>query len=84
MRGMLTVTDGRNTIQIPYREGETVLAALQRELKFPAPCHGNGTCGQCLCHIVRPDGTLKPELACMVPAKEMTVRVRLIRPKERV
>ena len=79
---VLTVSDGIRTVRLPFQEGESVLTVLQRDLRFSAPCRGNGTCGQCQFDVVRPDGSLKRELACMYRAKEMTIRIGLVRPKE--
>ena len=80
--GFLTVTDGYRTERLPFRQGESVLSVLQRYLLFSAPCRGNGTCGQCRFDIIRADGSLKPELACMYTAKEMTVKIPLVRRKD--
>lgn len=80
--GLLTVTDGLRTVSLPFKEGESVLGVLKRHLLFPAPCGGNGTCGQCRFDIILPDGRLKPELACLYEAREMTVKIPLVRIKE--
>lgn len=82
--GHLTVTDGLRTVVLPYRPGENVLAVFQRYLRFPAPCNGAGFCGQCRFERIKPDGSLKPELACMYPAKDMTVKIPLVRMKDAV
>ena len=79
---MLTVTDGLRTVRLPFSPGEDVLTVLRRYLRFAAPCGGNGYCGQCRFDIVKTDGTLKPELACLYKAKPMTVKILLIRPRE--
>ena len=76
---LITVTDGRRTIEIPFREGEMTLQALKRAVKIFAPCHGNGTCGRCIIEVLRPDGSYSRELACRYPAREMTVRVPTLR-----
>lgn len=76
----ITATDGVRTMQIPFREGEMTLSALQRAVKIFAPCHGNGTCGRCIIEVVQPDGSYKRELACRYPAREMTVRLAALRP----
>lgn len=78
----LTVTDGYRTVRLPFTPGESVLSVLQRDLRFAAPCHGSGYCGQCRFDIVLRDGRLKPELACMYEAKAMTVKIPLVRLNE--
>lgn len=80
--GVITVTDGLRTVSLPFREGESVLSVFQRYLRFPAPCSGRGFCGQCGFDRVMPDGSCKPELACMFTAREMTVKIPLVRLKE--
>lgn len=80
--GRMTVTDGLRTVSLPFREGESVLGVLQRYLRFPAPCNGSGACGQCRFDIIREDGSLKPELACLYTVREMTVKIPLVRLKE--
>ena len=76
----IIATDGRNTMEIPFREGEMTLAALKRAGKIYSPCQGNGTCGRCIIEVVQPDGSYKRELACRYPAREMTVRLPALRP----
>lgn len=78
--GTITVTDGRNSMDIPFREGEMALAAIKRAVKLFSPCQGNGTCGRCIIEVLQPDGSYKRELACRYPAKEMTVRLPALRP----
>lgn len=79
---LLTVTDGCRTVRLPFSPGESVLKVLQKYLRFASPCGGNGWCGQCRFDIVKADGTLKPELACFYEAKQMTVKIPLVRVKE--
>ena len=75
------VTNGRQTVSVPYYDGEMTAVALQRVLQFKTPCHGHGTCGRCKINVVLPDGSRSVQLACMYPAREMTIEMPVIRLK---
>ena len=77
----ITVTNGRQTVMVPFTDGEMTASALQRVLKFPTPCHGHGTCGRCKIRVTLPDGFQSVQLACMYPAREMTIEMLAIRLK---
>ena len=77
----MTVTNGRQTVLIPFQDGEMTAVALQRVLKFATPCHGHGTCGRCKIHVILPNGARSVQLACMYPAREMTIEMPVIRLK---
>ena len=81
-KNILTITDGRRTIETQFEEGDTVLTAMKRVVKFMSPCAGKGWCGQCVVEVEREDGSLKKELACQIKARPMTVHIRLVRPFE--
>lgn len=78
--GYITITDRTRYVKAPFTTGEMALSAIKRVAKLPSPCQGNGTCGMCIIEVLRADGSLKRELACKYPAREMTVVVRLVRP----
>ncbi|MDO4811597.1 MAG: hypothetical protein Q3985_06650 [Eubacteriales bacterium] len=77
----MTVTNGRQTVMIPFEDGEMTAVSLQRVLHFLTPCHGHGTCGRCKINVILPDGTRSAQLACMYPAREMTIEMPVIRLK---
>lgn len=74
----MTVTNGRQTVLIPFQDGEMTSVALQRVLKFATPCHGHGTCGRCKIHVILPNGVKSAQLACLYPAREMTIEMPVI------
>lgn len=75
------VTNGRQSVTVPFVDGELTAVALQRVLKFSTPCHAHGTCGRCKINIALPDGSRSVQLACMYPAREMIVEMPVIRLK---
>ena len=75
------VTNGRQSVSVPFEDGEMTAEALQRVLKFATPYHAHGTCGRCKINIVLPDGSRSAQLACMYPAREMVVEMSVIRLK---
>ncbi len=80
MDGYITVTDRSRYVKAPFTKGEMALSAIKRVAKIMSPCQGNGTCGMCIIEVLQPDGSLKRELGCKYPAREMTVVVRVLRP----
>ncbi len=80
MDGYITVTDRIRCVRAPFAKGEMALSAIKRAAKILSPCQGNGTCGMCIIEVLQPDGSLKRELGCKYPAREMTVVVRVLRP----
>ena len=55
---------------VPFTEGESLLAVLQREgFSVNAPCGGKGKCGNCTVTVITADGS-STVCACKTPAAE--------------
>lgn len=79
----ITVLEGTKTYEVPFEQGNTILAALQIAgvQSLTAPCGGNGTCKKCAVNVSggSVSGTC---LACLTKAEDgMTVEIA---PKERM
>ena len=79
----ITVLEGKKKYDVPFEEGNTILAALQTAgvQSLTAPCGGNGTCKKCAVNVSGGSfsGTC---LACLTKAEDgMTVEIA---PKERM
>ena len=79
----ITVYEGTKKYEVPFEEGNTILAALQTAgvQSITAPCGGNGTCKKCSVNVRGREfsGTC---LACLTQAEDgMTVEIA---PEERM
>lgn len=83
MDGIVKVVDYKETIEIPYRDGERLSEILQREIEFFVPCGGGGTCGRCVVDIEKNDGTISKQLGCQYRVHEpLTVKMFTIHRKK--
>ena len=79
----ITVYEGTKRYELPFEEGNSILAALQIAgiQSITAPCGGNGTCKKCVVNVQSDDFT-GPCLACITKAKDgMIVEIT---PEERM
>ena len=70
----ITVYEGKVKHELPFEEGETVLAILQNAgiQSITAPCGGNGSCKKCGVNVREETGSVL-RLACMVQAEDQMV-----------
>ena len=79
----LTVYEGAKKYELPFKEGDSILAVLQKAgvQSITAPCGGNGTCKKCSVNV-RDGGSYQTVLSCITKAKDgMTVEIS---PEERM
>ena len=71
---MITVYEGEDKQELPFKEGDTILEALQKGgvRSITAPCGGKGTCRKCTVFVMSEDflGTC---LACTTAAKDQMI-----------
>ena len=61
----IEIIKGFNRFEAIVEDGESILAAIQREsIPLNAPCGGRGTCKKCHV-IVSHQGVRQPKLACL-------------------
>ena len=66
----ISVQDHNKYQTVPFTEGESLLAVLQREgFSVNAPCGGKGKCGNCTVTVITADGS-SSVCACKTPATE--------------
>ena len=80
----ITITDGQESLECAFTEGEGLLTVIKRNIHFNSPCGGRGFCGVCQADVKKPGrDDFRPELTCFLKAQDgMVVRVRSIHPAD--